>query len=94
MATGIAFLLAVECIAANPIAFDTVRNAHTPSERLILDRNGAVIQHVRTDDKVRRAQWVTLDEISPALVEAVLASEDKRFFEHDGVDLRAAAAAG
>jgi penicillin-binding protein 1C len=48
---------------------------------------------VRADDKVRRARWVTLDEISPALIEAVLASEDKRFFEHGGVDLRAAAAA-
>lgn len=73
--------------------FETVRHAHTPSERLILDRHGAVIQHLRSDDKVRRSAWVSLDAVSPALIDAVLASEDRRFFEHGGVDLRAAAAA-
>ncbi len=32
-----------------------------------------------------------LDEISPALERAVIASEDRRFYEHGGVDLRAIA---
>ncbi len=81
------------CFAATPAAFDTIRNTYTPSDRLILDRNGATIQRVRIDDKVRRSGWTSLDEISPALIDAVLASEDKRFFDHGGVDLRAAAAA-
>ncbi|MFO1343953.1 MAG: transglycosylase domain-containing protein, partial [Burkholderiales bacterium] len=90
---GVAALsLALATHAAVP-AFDSVRAAHVPSERLIHDRYGAVIHHIRSDDKVRRTRWVTLDEASPALIEAVLASEDKRFFEHGGVDLRAAAAA-
>jgi monofunctional biosynthetic peptidoglycan transglycosylase len=31
-------------------------------------------------------QWVDLDEISPALLRAVIAAEDTRFFEHRGVD--------
>ncbi len=81
------------CVAAAPVAFDTIRNAYTPSDRLILDRNGATIQRIRIDDKVRRSGWTSLDDISPALIDAVLASEDKRFFDHGGVDLRAAAAA-
>ena len=81
------------CFAAVPVAFDTIRHAYTPSDRLILDRNGATIQRVRIDDKVRRSAWISLDDISPALIGAVLASEDKRFFDHGGVDLRAAAAA-
>lgn len=88
----VALSLAWAAHAAAP-AFESVRAAYVPSERLIHDRNGAVIHHIRSDDKVRRTRWVTLDEVSPALIEAVLASEDKRFFEHGGVDLRAAAAA-
>jgi monofunctional biosynthetic peptidoglycan transglycosylase len=31
-------------------------------------------------------EWVDLDRISPALVRAVIASEDARFFEHHGID--------
>ena len=81
------------CLAATPATFEQIRNAYTPSDRLILDRIGATIQRVRIDDRVRRSAWTSLDEVSPALIEAVLASEDKRFFEHGGVDLRAAAAA-
>lgn len=33
-------------------------------------------------------QWVSLDEISPALPRAVISSEDARFCEHHGVDWR------
>jgi len=80
-------------LAAAPANFETIRASYTPSDRLILDRNGATIQRIRVDDKVRRSSWTPLDEVSPALIDAVLASEDKRFFEHGGVDLRAAAAA-
>ena len=80
-------------LAAAPANLDNTRAPYTPSDRLILDRNGATIQRIRVDDKVRRGTWTSLDEISPALIDAVLASEDKRFFDHGGVDLRAAAAA-
>ena len=86
-------LWASACFAATPLAFETVRNAYASSDRLILDRNGAIIQRIRVDDKVRRTAWTSLDEMSPALIDAVLASEDKRFFDHGGVDLRAATAA-
>jgi monofunctional biosynthetic peptidoglycan transglycosylase len=34
--------------------------------------------------------WVGLEQVSPALVRAVIAAEDARFFTHRGVDLRAA----
>jgi len=78
---------------AVPTSFDALRAAYAPSDRIIVDRDGAPLQRIRVDDKVRRTTWTTLDEISPALIDAVLASEDKRFFDHGGVDLRAAAAA-
>lgn len=38
-------------------------------------------KEVRTHQK-----WVSLDDISPALIQAVIASEDNRFCEHKGFD--------
>jgi len=59
----------------------------------VLDRNGEVIQRLRTDATVRRGQWVALPDISPALRTALVLSEDKRFYEHSGVDWRAVSSA-
>ena len=59
----------------------------------MLDRNGEVLQRVRTDASVRRGQWVALADISPALRTALVLSEDKRFYEHSGVDWRAVSSA-
>jgi len=36
-----------------------------------------------------RATWVGLDQVSPSVILATLASEDHRFFDHHGVDARA-----
>ena len=73
--------------------FDEVRRAHQPSEVLVLSREGEVLQRLRTDASVRRGQWVALPEVSAALRQAMLLSEDRRFYEHSGVDWRAASAA-
>ncbi|MGH8808770.1 MAG: penicillin-binding protein 1A, partial [Noviherbaspirillum sp.] len=37
-------------------------------------------------------QWVELDQISPHVINALIATEDHRFYEHHGVDLRRTAA--
>ncbi|MBI3103176.1 MAG: penicillin-binding protein 1C [Burkholderiales bacterium] len=74
-------------------AFDEVRRAHQPSDVLVLSREGEVLQRLRTDASVRRGQWVALPDISAALRRALLLSEDRRFYEHSGVDWRAVSAA-
>ena len=73
--------------------FDEVRASYHPSDTVVLSREGEVLQRVRTDPTVRRGQWLALSDISPALRTALLLSEDKRFFEHSGVDWQAASAA-
>ena len=73
--------------------FDEVRADFRPSDTQILSREGEVLQRLRTDATVRRGQWVPLADVSPALRQALVLSEDKRFFEHSGVDWRAASAA-
>jgi penicillin-binding protein 1C len=67
-------------------AFRAVREAYRPSEGYLLDRHGEILQQVRADFRGRRLPWVSLPEISPSLVAAVLRSEDKRFHRHPGVD--------
>ncbi|MBI4014101.1 MAG: penicillin-binding protein 1C [Candidatus Rokubacteria bacterium] len=74
-------------------AFETVRGAFRPSDVALLDRHGEVVHEVRVDPTRRRLAWTPLAEVSPALQAAVLASEDRRFYRHGGVDARALAAA-
>lgn len=75
--------------AGEPLAFDAVRAASRPSDLRLLDRHGRVLHQIRTDRSRRRFAWVALDDVSPALQAAVLASEDRRFFSHRGIDWRA-----
>jgi len=71
--------------------FAAVRAAHRPSDVTVLDRRGAPLQTVRVDDTVRRLAWVPLAEMSPALLEAIVRSEDREFWSHGGVDWGAVA---
>lgn len=73
-------------------SFEAVRAAHQPSDRVLLDRQGQPLQMLRLDAQVRRGEWVTLEAISPALREAIVLSEDQRFWAHAGIDWRALAA--
>ncbi len=71
--------------------FEEVRAAHRPSDLVLLDRHGTPLQTLRTDLQVRRLAWVPLAEMSPALLQAVVLSEDRRFWAHSGVDWAAVA---
>jgi penicillin-binding protein 1C len=88
------FLIASGAYSTGAAAtFDQVKSSFRPSDTLILDRSGALLQRQRTDATVRRGQWVALSDMSPALRTALVLSEDKRFFEHSGVDWQAVSAA-
>ena len=89
-------LLAV-CAGAAPVAqavqpipaFADVKAAARPSVAVLLAHDGTPLAERRLDMHVRRLEWVGLTSLSPALKEALLAAEDKRFYEHSGVDWRA-----
>jgi penicillin-binding protein 1C len=72
-------------------SFQQVKAAHTPSDLTLTDRHGTPLQTLRVDRTVRRLPWVPLEQMSPALRQAVVLSEDRRFWEHSGVDWAAAA---
>ena len=72
-------------------SFAEVRAAHRPSDLTLLDRDGTPVQTLRVDPARRRLEWVPLAEMSPALLQAIVLSEDRRFYEHSGVDWSAVA---
>ncbi|MBN1535105.1 MAG: transglycosylase domain-containing protein [Anaerolineales bacterium] len=54
----------------------------------ILDRDGNVLYEI-LDPTAGRRTYVTLDKVSPYLVAATLATEDKEFYNHPGYDVLA-----
>src|SRR5213592_4630396 len=52
------------------------------------DRNGLVLRSTRAGDGSLQ-RWISLGEIDPDILEAFVAGEDHRFYDHHGVDLRA-----
>lgn len=97
LSTFLFVLTALGALLAAPAwalaTFDEVRRDFHPSDTMVLDRDGELLQRVRTDATARRGQWVALPDISPSLRTAMVLSEDKRFYEHSGVDWRAVSAA-
>ena len=88
--------LLLGCSAAQVHAlqsFAEVQRAFPSSEANLLDRKGELLQQIRLNPHERRLSWVSLEDISPALRNALIASEDKRFYQHSGVDWSAVAAA-
>ncbi|BBP01339.1 penicillin-binding protein 1C [Sulfuriferula nivalis] len=73
--------------------FAEVKAGYVPSDATLLDRNDVVIDQLRIDMKIRRLNWTPLQDISPILLTTVIQAEDKRFYEHAGVDWKALASA-
>ncbi|MBX3622399.1 MAG: penicillin-binding protein 1C [Rhizobacter sp.] len=87
-----ALALAVSAGAAGAVpSFAEVKAAWRPSDVTLLDRRGTPLQTLRVDKSVRRLAWVPLAEVSPALLHAIVLSEDKRFYAHSGIDWSAVA---
>jgi penicillin-binding protein 1C len=93
LAAGV-FIAAAWLSAPPPVpAFAAVVAQWTPSDAVLLDRNGEVIGQQRIDYRVRRGPWLPLDAVSPALRAAIVDGEDRRFWRHGGVDWTALVAA-
>jgi len=60
---------------------------------VFLDRHGAPILHLALPDASRAGPF-SLDQVPQELVACTLAAEDKRFYEHGGIDLLATLRAG
>src|SRR3954466_5175415 len=74
-------------------SFAAIKSSWHSSDAWLLDRKGERLSRVRIDHERRRGEWIGAGDVSPALKAMVLASEDRRFDEHHGVDWAALPAA-
>ncbi|WP_167883582.1 penicillin-binding protein 1C [Leptospira ognonensis] len=79
------FTLGLPCQSALP-TFAFVKDNFAPSDLKYYDREGKVLQAKRVRYDYRSLSWVSLQEISSDFVKTILFSEDKKFFQHSGVD--------
>jgi monofunctional biosynthetic peptidoglycan transglycosylase len=78
--------LALAAVALSVVAVLVVRVVNPPLTPLMVIRVVQAGMAGRMTGMDR--DWVPLSEVSPNLLRAVIASEDARFFEHDGFDFR------
>ena len=83
---AVAWLVALWVAPYEVVSYEAARAEWRSSDAWLLDRQGEALSRVRIDKSRRRGEWVELARVSPALVEAMLAAEDQRFRNHDGVD--------
>ncbi len=84
--SALPFLTVVILAVLTPLP-EELHEAPSPSLR-VLARSGALLREVRSDDGAR-ARPLPLGEFPPHVLHAVLAAEDRRFYSHHGIDLRA-----
>jgi penicillin-binding protein 1A len=63
---------------------DDIRKVKSEQPSVVLTADG---KELATFKRVNR-DWVELADVSPHVVEALIATEDRRFYEHGGLDLR------
>ncbi|TCW77336.1 penicillin-binding protein [Burkholderia sp. SRS-46] len=77
-------LLAVlACVPLTPSIGD-IRKARLDRPAQIVSADGQVIAEFRATNR----EWVPLSRISPHMVDALIATEDRRFYDHHGIDWR------
>lgn len=88
---GIGILAALGIAAGVWVAVPLPAGLLAPAEGqslLIQSRDGQLLRSTRADDG-SLARWVRLEEIDPDLSRAFVAVEDRRFYQHHGIDVRA-----
>ncbi|HYT48435.1 MAG TPA: penicillin-binding protein 1C [Burkholderiales bacterium] len=92
LGTSAGFLFAAGFVASlfvepyDVVPYSEVKSEWRSSDAWLLDRNGEPLSRIRIDKTSRRGDWTALRDVSPALIVAVLAAEDRRFLGHAGVD--------
>lgn len=78
-------------VAQDIPSFETLKANHFSSEATLFDRYGDILQKQRVSHQKRSLPWVSLSDVSPTFLRAVVLSEDRRFYEHGGMDWLSAA---
>ncbi|XDD46990.1 penicillin-binding protein 1C [Leptospira sp. WS39.C2] len=69
--------------------YQEVKSNYLPSDISLYDRRQELIQRLRVRKEYRSEGWVEYQEFPKFLIDSVIHAEDKRFYEHKGVDSNA-----
>jgi penicillin-binding protein 1C len=83
---ALAWMVPLQIAPYEVISYAAARAEWRSSDAWLLDRRGEPLSRVRIDKSRRRGDWIELGHVSPALIDAVLEAEDRRFRSHSGVD--------
>ncbi len=85
---GFSLLLAGVALYIAPLFFPLPENLETgaPEGVVFVDEDGTVIRRM-LDGDLRAEAPATFEEFPPVLIEATLAAEDSRFYQHNGIDI-------
>jgi len=64
-------------------SIEQLENPQTSIASVVKSRDGLILDKYYTENRT----YVPLDEISPHVVDALIATEDKRFYKHWGIDM-------
>jgi len=85
---GLMLLYVLALIPFTPSVAD-LRKAKSATPSTVLSADGVVLAEFK---RINR-EWVPLERISPHVIDALIATEDRRFYDHHGIDFRRTAAA-
>ncbi len=60
-----------------------LRRAKSATPSVVMSSDGVVLAEFKRLDR----QWVPLEKIAPSVIEALIATEDHRFYDHHGIDV-------
>nr|WP_244288304.1 penicillin-binding protein 1C [Leptospira congkakensis] len=84
----IVFLIIVSPLWSLP-TYKEVKSQYIPSDIQVFDRSGDLIQRYRIRNDYRSEEWTEYNLLPKFLIDSVVHAEDKRFFEHTGMDSNA-----
>jgi penicillin-binding protein 1A len=85
---ALALLYVLMLIPFTP-GIDDLRKAKSATPSVVMSSDGVILAEFK---RINR-QWVPLEKIAPSVVQALIAMEDHRFYDHHGIDLRRTAGA-
>ncbi|MGV2287858.1 transglycosylase domain-containing protein [Trinickia sp. YCB016] len=83
------FLVYVLALVPFTPSIGDIRKARVDRPALIVSADGKLLAEFKPVNR----EWVSLKQISPYMVDALIATEDRRFYEHHGIDLKRTASA-
>ena len=90
---GLMSCVLLPCVIHGEVVFAPAENSTVATSQQFYDRQGHPLRSLLSSQDTY-AQNVTLEQISPWLILATIAAEDRRFYTHPGIDWRAVLRAG